>query len=129
MKPKKLTEKERRFVNAYLGPAKGNATKAVILAGYNVSVDSSTVYGSKLLRKVHVRAAIDERVQKEDRAAILSAEERDKLLAGIAKNELEDSAVRVRAVSELNKCDGRHSMRHVHEGKLTLEQVLGQSRE
>ena len=57
------------------------------------------------------------------------AEERDRLLSAIARNEHVEPGVRIRAIVELNRCSGRHSVKHFHEGELTLEQVLGESRQ
>ena len=39
-----------------------------------------------------------------------------------------DWPARIRAICELNKCGGRHSIKHVVEGRKTLEQILGESR-
>lgn len=57
MKP--LSERERRFVEAYMGKAAGNATKAATLAGY--AKGSAKVTASRLLTKANVRTAIDSR--------------------------------------------------------------------
>ncbi len=56
---KALTERERRFVEAYMGAAAGNATEAAKLAGY--SVKSARRIGTRLSSKVHIRAAMEER--------------------------------------------------------------------
>jgi phage terminase small subunit len=58
---KPLSERERRFVENYMGAAAGNATKAAILAGY--SKKSAARIGYRLSRKVQIRQAIDERVK------------------------------------------------------------------
>lgn len=62
---KKLTEKQRRFVEAYMGRAQGNATEAARLAGYKGSDKTLRVVGSENLTKPYVFAAIQDRV-KED---------------------------------------------------------------
>ena len=51
-----LTEMQRRFVEAYIGPAFLNATKAAKLAGYSERTAYSI--GDELKSKPHVRAAI-----------------------------------------------------------------------
>ncbi len=51
-----LTEMQRRFVEAYIGPAFLNATKAAKLAGYSERTAYSI--GDELKSKLHVRAAI-----------------------------------------------------------------------
>jgi phage terminase small subunit len=53
---KKLSSKEAAFVDAYLGIAAGNATKAATLAGYAKS--SAHVTASRLLRKAHIKAKL-----------------------------------------------------------------------
>lgn len=52
----KLPYKQERFVLAYIGEAKGNATAAARIAGYK----SPHPEGSRLLRNATVRARIDE---------------------------------------------------------------------
>jgi phage terminase small subunit len=56
--------KERLFIKYYLGRAKGNATLAAQLAGYGSNANSSHVLGSRLLRKVTIREAIDAKLDK-----------------------------------------------------------------
>lgn len=53
---KELTDKESRFVTAFLGEANGNAAKAAELAGYGKT--SAKVTGSRLLKKPKVQAAL-----------------------------------------------------------------------
>ena len=56
-----LTVKERRFVDAYLGDAKGNATEAARIAGYKDPGQAG--YENK--KKQDIRAYIDERLDAE----------------------------------------------------------------
>lgn len=124
---KNLTEQEERFVRAYVlgkpGVA-GNGTRAAQAAGY--SVRSSTMQGSRLIRRANVQRAIQalklQRVTKE----VADARTRDLVASAILLNPREESYVRLLAIKELNKVDGRHSIKHIHEGKLTLEQALEQ---
>jgi phage terminase small subunit len=53
-----LTYKQRLFVSAYIGEAKGNATEAARIAGYS----SPDKQGSQLLGKTRIKAAIERRV-------------------------------------------------------------------
>ena len=55
---KKLTTKEKRFAEAYIGESKGNATAAARVAGYKDG-PSLRWTASDLLAKPHVRAYID----------------------------------------------------------------------
>lgn len=71
-----LTAKERLFVLAYLGEAKGNAAKAARIAGYK----DTRVTPTRLLAKASIKAAIEENL---DRAAV-SANEVLAMLSEIA---------------------------------------------
>lgn len=63
-KPRELGEKERRFVEAYMGEAAGNAGKAYKLAGYKVKNDQVAYSaGCRLLRRVRVKKELEERVK------------------------------------------------------------------
>lgn len=52
----KLTDKEARFVHAFLGDAAGNAAKAAEIAGYAKS--SAKVTACRLLKKEHIKLAL-----------------------------------------------------------------------
>jgi hypothetical protein len=56
-----LSERERRFVEAFMGPAKGNGAAAARIAGY--ANRSARVTASRLLTKANIRRAIEARVQ------------------------------------------------------------------
>lgn len=68
---KSLTEKQRRFVNAYIKT--GNAAEAARQAGYKAS--NADVMGRENLRKPTVRKALDERLKELDDAQIADARE------------------------------------------------------
>ncbi|MFW6086155.1 MAG: terminase small subunit [Myxococcota bacterium] len=55
---KKLTEKQRRFVEAYLGEACGNATQSARLAGYKGNNNTLRVVGAENLAKPAIQEAI-----------------------------------------------------------------------
>ncbi len=55
-----LLERERRFVECFMGRCKGNATKAALLAGYSKA--TAEHQASRLLGKVGIKKAIKERV-------------------------------------------------------------------
>jgi phage terminase small subunit len=57
----KLTEKQRRFVEAYMGQARGNATEAARLAGYKGSDPTLGQVGNENLKKPEIIKAIQER--------------------------------------------------------------------
>jgi hypothetical protein len=56
----KLTYKQRRFVDAYVGEAKGNGTRAAIIVGY--AEKGARVEAHRLLTNANIQAAIKERV-------------------------------------------------------------------
>jgi phage terminase small subunit len=60
-----LSDKQRRFIDAYLGEARFNATKAAVIAGYPER--SARSVGSENLSKPDIRAEIDRRL---DEAAL-----------------------------------------------------------
>ena len=122
-----LTEKERRFIEAYLGPCAGNGTQSAIAAGYNAP--GARVRAVRLLTRANVRAAIEKRQAKREEAAIADANERDRIATLAARDGQAEWRDRLKAISELNKCDGRHSMSVKHSGKITLEEILTESRQ
>lgn len=68
---KSLTEKQRRFVNAYIKT--GNAAEAARQAGYKAS--NADVIGRENLRKPTVRKALDARLKELEDAQIADARE------------------------------------------------------
>jgi len=59
-----MNVQQQRFVDAYLTEAKGNGTKAAIIAGY--SEKTASVQASQLLRKPTIKAAVERTLQKAD---------------------------------------------------------------
>lgn len=74
--PDRLTLKQRLFVEAYLGEAKGNATEAARLAGYKGSNKTLQVVGAENLSKPIISKLLTERVE---RAAMTADEVLDEL--------------------------------------------------
>lgn len=77
-----MNPKQLAFVNAYLGSANGNATKAAITAGY--SERSAHVQGCELLKHPNVREAIEKRQAKAIAKADLTTQARLEKLGAIA---------------------------------------------
>lgn len=65
MSEKRLTEKQRRFVEAYMGVACGNATEAARLAGYKGTENTLSQAGRANLRKSQIAALIVEHRDKD----------------------------------------------------------------
>jgi len=119
---KKITQRQRDFVDAFLGPAKGNASKAAILVGYTKK--SAGTIAWRLLKKVEVQAAINAKLAKREKLVDMSNAQIDALLIKMAQDDREQGPTRLGALRELDKVRGRHSMTHIFKGRLTLEQAI-----
>lgn len=78
-----LTEKQRRFVEAYMGEAAGNATEAAERAGYEGDGVTLASVGYENLRKPQIRAAIDARIDND--ALVMTRFDRQRLWTRIAQ--------------------------------------------
>lgn len=105
----KLTEKERRFVDAYLGECRGNGTQAARVAGY--SAKNGRHQASYLLTKPNIKAAIEEAQAERTDEAIATAHELDAKLTEIVRFPAMHPDVVIRATKELNAVKGRHLTR------------------
>ncbi|MEQ1897732.1 MAG: terminase small subunit [Vicinamibacterales bacterium] len=77
-----FSERERRFVEAYLGDAAGNATRAAALAGY--SLKSARRIGTRLSSEFHIQHAIDERTWRDP--GVWTREQRQQFWTRIAND-------------------------------------------
>lgn len=85
---KKLTHKQRRFVEAYTGECHGNATEAYKRAGYSWGTDATArVESHKLLTNPNVSSAIASATQEVSSRAIATRQERQELLTRILRGE------------------------------------------
>jgi len=118
-----LSERERRFVEAYMGAAGGNATEAAKAAGY--SAKTARQLGARLLTKVHIRAAIDARAK--DDPAVADRAERQQFLSRVMRGEFRKAPIkdRVKAAEVLGKMQGdfvkRVQLEHVPPLKVILD--------
>jgi phage terminase small subunit len=106
----KLSTRRQRFVNAYMGEAAGNATKAAILAGY--SEHTARQAGSRLLTLSDVRDAVGKRQERLQDASEVSAQRIIKELSTIAFSDIRglfDETGKLRPVHELPD-DVAHSL-------------------
>ena len=76
MSEAKLTEKQRRFVEAYMGAAAGNATEAARIAGYKGNAKTLGVVGSENLAKPCIQEAIEVRTKSDPAIATREARQR-----------------------------------------------------
>lgn len=111
-----LSLKQKSFVNAYLGEAKGNATQAAIMAGY--SEHTAKQAGSRLLTHVDVQHALNRRLHK----AQMTADEALERVAIIARTDVQDiSAPDVLRANELIlKVNGKLRDRSHEPGGITV---------
>ena len=75
MTDKPLTPKQRAFVAAYVGEAKGNGTQAARLAGYAGDDHTLSMVGTENLRKPAIMAALEVFRMATARKALKSAED------------------------------------------------------
>lgn len=102
-----LTEKRRRFVEAYVGEAAGNATQAARIAGYAGNDRTLTSVGSELLTFPDVRQAVDAARREMSKPSIATREERQELLTRFMRGEEPAEAKdRLKATELLGKMHG-----------------------
>jgi len=114
-----LTERQRRFVEAYTGEAQGNASKAAKLAGY----PHADVQGTRMLGNVRIRAAIEQARAPRTESAILTRAERQELLTQFANDRNVKPTDRIRAVEILGKMHGDFIERIEHSGSVEAVHV------
>lgn len=129
MKTRQLSERERRFVEAFMGEAAGNKTEAAILAGYSRA--TARGQGSRLSTKEHIRAAIQARVSIDplvwDRAK--RQQFWTAVAAGTGKHQKASLKDRLKASELLGKSQADFIERHEHTGERpTLRQASRQFR-
>lgn len=85
----KLTERQRRFVEAYVET--GNATEAARRAGY--SKKTANIIGPENLSKLSIKKAIEERMAEIEKSKTATAEEIIQLLSSMIRGEIEEEVV------------------------------------
>lgn len=83
-RPKSLTPKRQAFVDAYTGPAQGNATEAARMAGYAKPGQE----GHRLLKNAEVAAAVQKVALEQRSRAIADREERQTFLTSVMRGEV-----------------------------------------
>lgn len=105
-----LTLKQKRFVEAYLGEANGNATEAAAIAGYEGERKSLRVIGARNLKKPSVRLAIDERTQND--GSVATRTERQAFLTNVMRAEHYKVDSRLKAAELLCRMHGDFIEKH-----------------
>ncbi len=122
--PTSLSERERRFVEAYMSVAAGNATKAAIVAGY--SPNTARKQGSRLLTKGHIRAAVEVRAHSDPRVA--TRDDLQRWWTSIVQDPDVSYRERLKASELLARSQAVFVDRLEQKVTLTLEDALTQSR-
>jgi phage terminase small subunit len=125
-KARRLSERERRFVEAYMGKSAGNATDAIRRAGYKGTKASLNTMAARLLRRVEVLAAIEKRVNADP--AIADRDERQRFWSGVLRGKPKARmGDRLKASELLGKSQAdfverhEHSFPKVHKLNLTVQ--------
>lgn len=110
--PRELTERQRRFVEAYCGEAQGNATRAAKLAGYSGKDDALAVRGAEIVRNRKVQQAIEAARASVTSEAIATREERQTFLSQTMRDGDVERKDRLKACELLGKMQGDFIERH-----------------
>jgi hypothetical protein len=119
---KPITERQRRWVEAYMGAAKGNATEAARLAGYRGNAETLRQVGHENLTKPHVRAAVAARVAADPR--VKTREELQLFLSQVIDDPRNKLCDRLTAVKLLARTQGIFVDRHIVESGAQAQVVL-----
>lgn len=122
MSAKPLSERERKFVEAYMGKAGGNATKAAIRAGYSKA--TARKQGSRLLTKGNIRSAIDARAKEDPNVS--DREERQRFYTATMRSAKVSMKERLKAAELLGKTQGDFIKRIQFENVPPFQLILDQ---
>jgi len=104
---RRLSGKQRKFCEAYVGEARGNATEAARLAGYKGTTKALTVVGSRNLGKPSIVQHITELAEKlREASGALTPEEIHELWGDIARDGNQSTKDRLRASELAAKSQG-----------------------
>lgn len=99
-----MTGKQQRFCDEYLIDC--NATRAAIAAGY--SKQTAYSQGQRLLKNVEIKNYIAHQQEERSRQSLLTFEERQRILAEIAKDPNSNKSDRIKALDVYNKMTGAY---------------------
>jgi phage terminase small subunit len=116
---KPLSERERRFVDAYMGEAAGNGTKAAILAGYGKA--GAHVTASRFLRNPKIAAAIAKAAASDPK--VLTRVERQQLWSAWTQDPNVPWPARVKASELLGKSQADFIERVEHSGTIAVDDI------
>ncbi len=122
-KPRELTLKQQKFIDAFLGAANGNATGAAKLAGYSGSYDVLRRIGSGNLRVPEIRQAIDEALSENGMSAAEVLSELAKVGRLPANGDPKSVRNKVQALATLARYHGLLVDKTEHSGAVTLRLI------
>lgn len=99
-----MTGKQQRFCDEYLIDC--NATRAAIAAGY--SKQTAYSQGQRLLKNVEIKNYIAHQQEERSKQSLLTFEERQRILAEIAKDPNSNKSDRIKALDVYNKMTGAY---------------------
>ena len=100
----KERERHRLFVEHFMGGAAGNATKAVLMAGFTKNRRSAKVIGTRLLTNVNVQAMIAAR--RDTAPEVMTRAELQQFWTAIARDKTRPDSIRMQASVTLSKALG-----------------------
>lgn len=103
--PRKLTSRQRKFIEVYAG----NGTKAARLAGYRGTDNALAQAARALLRNPQISKAIRDREQQEVRPYVATRQERQQFWTRVMGDPKEEMAQRLRASELLGKSEADFS--------------------
>lgn len=120
----KLTEKQRRFVDAYMGEAAGNGTEAARIAGYKGNDVTLASVSAENLRKPQIAVAIKERVDSDPKIA--TRKDRQEFWTRVMTGQEPDAQMkdRLKASELLGKSHADFIDRHEHKHEGDMTQVV-----
>ncbi len=120
--PVRLTEKQRKFVESYMGGANGNATQAARLAGYAGNDNTLASMGDANMRKAAILAAIEERVKQDP--AVADRESRQRFWTAVMGDSVAEMRDRLRASELLGRSQADFVTRVEAELTVPLRQTI-----
>lgn len=103
----KLNARQKKFAEYYA--QSGNATDSAIKAGYSKKYANTNA--SKLLQNTTIVQYIKEISDKLKDERIMCVKDRQVTLSDIARNDLEETSDRIRAIDTLNKMTGEYTLK------------------
>jgi phage terminase small subunit len=123
-----LTARQQAFVVAFTGEAKGNATRAAVLAGYQGGERACAVMGCKLVRNANILAAIEQANAEVKSAAIADRQERQEFYTKVLRGEEDEEVLMtVSAGQAMGSCVERERKQVSARDRLKAAELLAKT--